>query len=313
MTAVYNAKISRDASNDPLVPTPVAAQVIQEAAASSFVMSNARRVTMSSKTDRLPVLSTLPQAYWVSGDDGLKQTSTQDWENVTLTAEEAAVIIPVPEAYIADSQVPIWDEVRPRLAEAVAKLVDDACLFGTGAPASFTSNVYSHAVAAGNTVVKGAGSTKMWQNIGRLGELVHKDGFSLNGFAGEPGFQWELIQEADGEGRPIYDTAQSTLYGQPYFEVKSGGYKTNDAKLIGGDWSKAILGMRQDISFKIFDQGVISDASGNVVLNLMQQDSVAIRCVVRLGFAIANPANKVNETKATRSPFAVLQATTAAS
>jgi HK97 family phage major capsid protein len=313
MSAVYNTKISRDESNDPLVPTPVAAQVIQEAAASSFVMTNARRVTMSSKTDRLPVLSTLPQAYWVSGDDGLKQTTTQDWENVTLTAEEAAVIIPVPEAYISDSQVPIWDEVRPRLAEAVAKLVDDACLFGTGAPASFTSNVYGHAIAAGNAVVKGAGTTKMWQNVARLGELVHKDGFSLNGFAGQPGFQWELIQEADGESRPIYDTAQAALYGQPYFEVRSGGFDTSDAKLIGGDWSKAIVGMRQDISFKIFDQGVISDGSGNVVLNLMQQDSVAIRCVIRLGFAIANPATKVNETKATRSPFAVLQETTAAS
>lgn len=74
----YNTSITRDSSNDPLVPTPVSAQIIQEAAASSFVMSNARRVTMSSKTDRLPVLSVLPQAYWVTGDTGLKQTSTQE-------------------------------------------------------------------------------------------------------------------------------------------------------------------------------------------------------------------------------------------
>jgi HK97 family phage major capsid protein len=313
MTAVYNTSISRDASNDPLVPTPVSAQVIQEAAASSFVMSRARRVAMSSKTDRLPVLSVLPQAYWVTGDTGMKQTSTQDWANVTLTAEEAAVIIPVPEAYVSDSQVPIWDEVRPRLAEAIAKLVDDACLFGTNAPASFQGNVYSHAIAAGNAVVANAGTTKLWQNVAKLGEFVHKDGFSLNGFAGAPGFNWELIGEADTQGRPIYDAAQSALYGVSYGEVNSGGYKTTDAKLIGGDWSKAILGMRQDISFKVFDQGVISDGDGNVVLNLMQQDSVAIRCVVRLGFAIANPETRVNETDSSRSPFAVLQATTAAS
>jgi HK97 family phage major capsid protein len=309
----YDTSITRDGSNDPLVPTPVSAQIIQEAAASSFVMSNARRVTMSSKTDRLPVLSVLPQAYWVTGDTGMKQTSTQDWANVTLTAEEAAVIVPVPEAYVSDAQVPIWDEVRPRLAEAIAKLVDDACLFGTNAPASFGGNVYSHAIAAGNAVVAGAGSTKLWQNVAKLGEYVHKDGFSLNGFAGAPGFAWELIGEADGQGRPIYESAQNRLYGQPYNEVMTGGFDTTEAKLIGGDWSKAIVGMRQDISFKIFDQGVISDASGNVVLNLMQQDSVAIRCVVRLGFAIANPETAVNTTDAGHSPFAVLQATTAAS
>ena len=77
-----------------------------------------------------------------------------------------------------------------------------------------------------------------------------------------------------------------------------------------GDWSKAIIGLRQDISFKMFTEGVISDDNGKVILNLMQQDSVAMRVVMRVAFATANPATRINTNSATRSPFAVVQATT---
>ena len=308
---VYNTSIGRDGSNDPLVPVPVSAEVIQGAIADSFVLSNARRVNMGTKTTRMPVLSALPVVYHVSGDTGLKQTTSQDWENIDLVAEELAAIIPIPEAYISDAQVPIWDEVRPRLSEGIANAVDGACLFGTNAPNTFGLDAYHHAMAAGSTIVKGAGSTKMWQNITKLGELVAKDGYNLNGFAGAPGFGWELQGEADSTGRQIFNVAGDALYGRPYKEVMNGGYDTTESLLLGGDWTKGCVGVRQDISFKVFTEGVISDDSGNVVLNLMQADSVAIRVVFRYAWAIANPINRVNTVKASRSPFAVMQATTA--
>jgi len=307
----FDHSISRDGSNDPLVPVPVSNEIIQAAVADSFILSNARRVTMGAKTNRMPVLSALPMVYHVSGDTGLKQTTSQDWENVELVAEELAAIIPVPEAYISDAQVPIWDEVRPRLAEGIANAVDAACLFGVNAPNTFGLDAYHVAMAAGSTIVKGAGSTKMWQNVAKLGELSAKDGYNINGFAAAPGFSWELIGEADGHARPIFDSLGQALYGIPYKEVMNGGFDTTEALLLGGDWSKAIVGVRQDITFKVFTEGVISDDSGNVVLNLMQQDTVAIRVVFRYAWATANPINRVNPTKASRSPFTVMQATTA--
>jgi hypothetical protein len=64
--------------------------------------------------------------------------------------------------------------------------------------------------------------------------------------------------------------------------------------------------MRQDITYKVLDQAVITDAAGNIVYNLAQQDMVALRAVIRLGFALPNPVNRVNPTAATRYPFAVL-------
>jgi hypothetical protein len=80
------------------------------------------------------------------------------------------------------------------------------------------------------------------------------------------------------------------------------------ADLIAGDRSKGVIGIRRDISFKIFDSGVITDDDGNIVYNLMQQDMLAMRAVMRLGWQIANPITRMNATN-TRSPFAVLRPT----
>jgi len=50
------------------------------------------------------------------------------------------------------------------------------------------------------------------------------------------------------------------------------------------------------------------DGAGNIIYNLAQQDMVALRAVMRLGFALPNPINRMNPTAATRYPFAVLTA-----
>jgi len=306
----YNTSISRDASNDPLVPTPVAAQIIQDLPASSAVLARARRVAMSASTNRLPVLSVLPTAYFVSGDTGLKQTSSQDWENVTLTAEEIAVIVPIPQAYLDDAQVPIWDEVRPRIVEAVAKVVDAAALFGTNKPSTWSTDIATAATAAGNTV-NATSYTDIAQAVSHLARVMAEQGESIDGFASEPGFPWRLSAMRSTDGLPIYQpnlqgAPGGSLFGYPFTEVRNGGWDANTASVIAGDWSKAIVGLRQDISFQVFDQGVISDGSGNVVLNLMQQDAVALRAVMRLGFATANPVTALQGTSTARYPFGLL-------
>ena len=301
----YNSAIARESSGtDPLVPEPMVAEVIKEAVKNSAVLTQCRRVTMSSKTSRQPVLSVLPQAYWVSGDTGLKQTSAADWENVDLVAEEAAVIIPVPEAYIADSGVPIWNEVRPLLGQAIGTLVDQACIFGTNAPSTFGDSIFEVADAAGNAVTLGTGDD-IAVDVASIGQTLAEQGFALSGFMSKPGFQWQLVGQRTDDGHPIY-TDSSGLYGMPLNEVTNGAWDSDEAVLIGGDFSKAIVGVRQDITVKVFDQGVISDGSGNVVLNLMQQDSVAMRVVARFGFATANPVTTLEASEAARSPFAYL-------
>ena len=311
----YNSLVSRDNSDDPLIPVPVSSQILQEMPTQSFMLQRAGQVRMSTKSQRQPVLDVLPMAYWVSGDTGMKQTSSVDWKNVSLVAEELAVIVPIPEAYLDDSQVPIWDEVRPRIVEAIGAKIDAAALFGTDKPASWPAAIYPSAVAAGNTVRAGTG-VDFGQDVAALGEVIAKDGFAVNGFASRPGLKWKLTGLRSADGTPIYQPdlqsgGGGNLYGYPVSEVVNGSWDADEAELIAGDWSKAIIGMRQDITWKMFDQGVISDGNGAVVLNLMQQDSVALRVTMRVGYATSNPVTVLNATEATRYPFGAVQATTA--
>lgn len=307
--SVFNASIARGSSPDPLVPEPVVNQIIQEMPNFSAVLNLAKRVPMSSKTTRMPVLSALPTAYFLTAETGtgaLKQTTSMDWENVFLTAEEIAVIVPIPEAYFDDAMIPVWDEVRPRMVEALGALVDAACLFGVSRPTTWSPPIYQTTILAGN-------HSNTFSDLGvavaRAGEELAKDGFSMNGYASRPGLHWNLVGLRDSTGQPIYvpnlqeGPGAGNLYGMPLREVQSGGWNSTEANLIAGDWTKAVVGVRQDITFRVFTEGVISDAAGNVILNLMQQDHIALRMVMRMAFATANPITRLNANNTTRYPF----------
>lgn len=309
----YNTGINRGDppyGTDPIVPEPLAADIIQELPAASSVMQLARKVPMSTRTQRLPVLDTLPQAYFVSGDSGLKQTTSMEWTNVSLVVEELAAIVPIPDAYVDDANIPIWSEVRPRMVEALAKKIDAACLFGTDKPNTWSEALVPSAIAAGNTVT--ADNADIPLSVAELAEKVTLDGFTqVSGWAVRPGFKWRLLRTRSSQGVPIYEPdlqngRGGSLYGYPLSEVSNGAWDPTVADLLLGDWSKAIVGTRQDISFKMFDQGVINDADGKVVWNAMQQDGQAMRVVMRLAWATANPVTNLNGDSATRFPFGVL-------
>lgn len=317
----YNTGVFRaDTGSDPLVPEPVSSEIIQELPNQSAILQRARQVQLSSRTQRMPVLDVLPMAYWVNGtqsDTGLKQTSSMAWKNVSLVVEEIATIVPIPEAYLADADVPIWDEVQPRLVSAIGNLVDGAALFGVNTPNTWPQAIVPGAVAAGNTVADSG--TDLTVEIAHVGQMLTEDGYSVDAFIAKPGLNWRLIGLRTAQtGMPIYQPdlqgrPGGSLYGYPLTEVKNGSWDNSQAQLIAGDWDNAILGMRQDISFKLFDQGVITDSSGAVTMNLMQQDAVAMRVTMRVAFAVANPVTELNTNAATRYPFAVVQTGTSSS
>jgi len=293
---VYNTGIVRTAAGvDPLVPQPLASEIIQEAPQASAALSLMGRTILSSHTQRLPVLDVLPVAYWVGGDTGMKQTSNQAWKNVVMVVEELACIVPIPEAYLDDADVPLWDQVKPRITEAVGALIDSAVLWGVNKPSTWGESVFVGATKSGHSVIEGTG-VDLGQDVSALGLTMSQSGYTLDGFAAMPGMKWKLSGLRSAQGIPIYQPDMSggpggTLYGYPLPEIKNGSWilPTTGAIMLGGDFSKSIIGVRRDIGFKMFTEGVISDDTGKVILNLMQQDSVAMRMTMRLAYATVNP------------------------
>ena len=307
----YNEAIARtDLGNGGIIPVQYATEIIKNSPKSSVLLTRGRRVTMTSKERVQPVLNLFPQAYWVNGDTGLKQTTKQQWGDLKMTAEELAVIVPVPDAIIADSAIDLWGEITPAISEAMGKLIDQAGIFGTGKPSSWPTAIVPAAIAAGNTVEAGTGPD-LADDIAALGEMMAEQGYSANGFASQPGLQWKLRRLRASDGTPIYQnqlnaSGVSGLYGFPLNEVENGAWDSTDAMLLAADWSNFLVGVRQDITYKWLDQAVISDDSGKVILNLAQQDCTALRVVMRVGFQVANPINAIQPDAEERYPAAVL-------
>ena len=125
-----------------LIPEPVSREIFQGVVESSAVLKAGRKLpNMTAKTQSVNVLDMLPMAYWVDGDTGFKQTSAMSWEKKKIYAEELAVIIPIPEAVLDDSNYDIWGEVRPRIVEAMGRKIDEAVLFGTGKPSTWRDSI----------------------------------------------------------------------------------------------------------------------------------------------------------------------------
>ena len=77
--------------------------------------------------------------------------------------------------------------------------------------------------------------------------------------------------------------------------------------MLVGDFSQAVYSIRQDITFKVLDQAVIQDpSSGEILYNLAQDDMVALRVTMRLGWEVPNPINSLQPDEAVRFPFAVI-------
>ena len=302
-----------------LIPEPVTREIMQGAIAESAVLRMGRRLAnMSSKTQTINVLDALPSAYFVNGEatdtgagDSFKQTTKMAWANKKLYAEEIAVIVPIPEAALDDADYDIWGEVKPRLTEAFGKVIDSAILFGTKKPSTWRDGVVPSAVAAGNGVPV---SSNVYNDIMGEGGLISKvelDGFNPNGVMAAIQMRGKLRGLVDTTGQPIFksDMQGNTRYGldgmDMYFPM-NGAFDPNQAQMIVGDWSQLVYAIRQDMTFKIFTEGVIQDPnSKEIVYNLMQNDMVALRAVMRLGWEIANPVNAFNEDITNPFPFSV--------
>lgn len=298
-------------NTDPLVPEPLLADVIALATQSSVALSQCANVRMASGTARQPVLATKAIAYWRTGDTGLIQTTKLEWENVDLVAESLDVIVPIPKTYLSDSIVDVWGQVRGELAEAVARQIDAAVLFGTGAPSTFGDSLYEVADGVGNVVQAGT-NDDLAADIAEMGELLEGQGYNLSGFASKPGFGWSLRKQRTADGIGViggdYQVSGSvkSLYGLPLNIVANGAWDTTSAVLIGGDFTKAVIGIREDAQWETSNQAVIQDGQGAIVYNLWQQDMVALKLSLRYGFATANPVTAVESSALERAPFAVL-------
>lgn len=298
-----------------LIKEQITNTIMQDTPKNSIVMQLGKRLpNMTSQQTRVPVLSMLPMAYWVNGDTGYKQTSQQAWDNVYLDAGELAVIVPIPEAVVNDASFDIVGEVIPRVNEAIGAKVDQAILFGINRPVNWQSDIFTMARQAGNNVSGGITYDTLLGTEG-LFSKVEKAGYAVDGVVAAMTGRAAMRGIKDDAGRPIFvtDMQGATRYaldGAPMYFPENGSFDVSVAQMIAGNWGQLVYSIRQDIQTKILTEAVIQNpATKEIAYNLAQQDMIALRVTFRMGWALPNPATRLNPDRA-NVPFAYIEAGT---
>ena len=288
-----------------LIETQVADEIFQGVTKESKALSLFRRLpNMTSDKTKLRVLDSLPVAYFVdeTTNNGRKNTSKQAWANKYINAAELAVIIPIKENLLNDADVDLWSEIRPRVVEAFAKKIDNAMFFGVDKPTDWRAGLVPSVVSAGAEVDETENG--LYSDINDVMTKVEESGYDVNAILGGVGLKGKFRMMTDKNGQPLNTTEIGSIRRE---FMDNGVWDKTKSTLIAGDFSQAVYAIRQDVTYKVLTEAVIQDPSdGSILYNLAQDDMVALRVTMRLGWEIPNPVNALNGT-ASRFPFASLK------
>lgn len=285
-----------------LIETQVANEIFEGVTKSSKALSMFRRLpNMTSDKTKLRILDSLPVAYFVdeTQNNGRKNTTKMAWDKKYINAAELAVIVPIKENVLNDASIDIWAEVKPRIVEAFAKKIDNAMFFGVDKPTDWRAGLVPSVLSASASVEE---TGHLYSDINDVMTKVEESGYEVNGILGGVGLKGKFRMMTDTTGQPLNTTEIGSVRRE---FMDNGVWNKNTATLVAGDFNQAVYAIRQDVTYKILDQAVIQDTDGSILYNLAQDDMVALRVTMRLGWEIPNPVNALNGTSA-RFPFAAL-------
>ena len=286
---------------DALIETQVANEIFEGVTRSSKALSMFKRLpNMTSDKTKLRILDSLPVAYFVdeTKNNGRKNLTKMAWDKKYINAAEVAVIVPIKENVLNDSSIDIWAEVKPRIVEAFGRKIDNAIFNGTEKPADWREGLIPTIVSVGAEVQE---TERLYNDINNAMVKVEESGYNVSGLLGGTGLKGKFRMMLDANGQPLNQTEIGSLK-REYLD--NGAWDKSLSTLVVGDFNQAVYSIRQDITYKVLTEAVIQDPSdGSILYNLAQDDMVALRVVMRLGWEIPNPVNAENETE-TRFPFA---------
>lgn len=293
-------------------------EIVKPETAGSAALAAFRTIRMSAGVARMPVLSALPTAGFVTHNNstdatGVKPTSKVSWVNKELVAEEIAVIVPVHENTLADTNFDVWGEVRPLVAQEFGRVLDAAVFFGENKPATWLDPaLVPGAIEAGNYQVRGTGDgtvTDLAADFNEAFGLVEDDEFDVNAAFTGRFLRRSLRGMRDADNQPIYldalrsDGSTASIYGQDLNYIKNGGWDRDAATALVGDASKVVLGIREDVQVKLLDQATLGTGANQI--NLAERDMVALRFKFRVAFATAYSTARIGGSPEDY-PFAVI-------
>lgn len=266
------------------VPTEQAKEIMKKVARGSSILRLSKVSQMTSDTKKVPVMTQDAGAYWIGEGERIKTTAA-GWIYPELNAKKLAVIIPVTREKLNDTTIDVFSELKESIAEAFYTAIDAAAIFGTNSP--FAKNIMKSITTANNYIVTGTNNT-IDLDVSDAMALTEADGFDINGFVAKVGIKNTLRKLRDSNGNQLYVTGVdgTEFYNQPIEFSRNGSWDATAADIIGADWNKSLVGIREGISYEILKEATLEGTldADNKPISLAEQDLIGIKATMRLAY-----------------------------
>lgn len=293
-----------------VLPVEYGREIIRGLIGRSKALELGRRLPdMRGKTYKLNVNANLPVAGWVKNSQttpnaegteiNRKPVSTYAFNGVDVVAEELAVIVPISENTLADVEdfgIELAAELQEQVIGAFQEAIDSAVFFGVGSPWTNFGGIVAGANSA-NAYVNwnGTAGTSFYEAIDGAMKLVEQSGYLPNAILGGPSLNSAFRGSITNLGVNVAE--QGEIGALPRHIDLTGGFNETSAFAIVGDFRYLVYSFREEMAMKLLTESTIYDPNtGAVLYALAQQDMVALRFTMRLGFALPNPVNRVSGT-----------------
>lgn len=277
------------------VPTELQAEVLRIATIAGVARREMRYLpfTGAGNERTIPALGSSVAVSWV-GEGEAKPGTQPTFNLVTQTLKKLAAIVPMTEEILEDSAINLTQLVAQLFAEAIAAEEDAAFFAGTGSPWTGILN---------NSDVNKVTMTKVASLITADDLLDMIDETPSGALAGAKFYMSRTVLSAirklkDDAGNYIYQNPgqgmPATIWDYPVVTVDAlpaiGDVSTGDQFVIFANLQQgAIFGDKQQLRVKLLEEATVTDADGSTVINLAEQDMVALRVVERVGYVVALP------------------------
>ena len=244
-------------------------------------MRLARQITLPGRGVSIPVITADPTAAWV-GETAAKPVSNSSLNAKVLRPYKIAVIETFSKEFTRDAAA-LYDALIARLPLALAKVFDATVIGTVTKPGSDFDNL---AAATAQSI-----ATDAYAGLVAADTDIAAAGGIMNGLALSPQARGILLSAVDSTGRPLFlnsvtEGAVDRVLGAPVAMNKA-LYKAGTSSVpavvgIAGDWTQAVYGTVNGVEISITDTATLT--SGDETINLWQQNMVAVRAEIEVGF-----------------------------
>ncbi|MFZ3032250.1 MAG: phage major capsid protein [Candidatus Moraniibacteriota bacterium] len=240
----------------------------------------------------IPALGTSVTVKWTD-EKGKKKSTQPKFSVITQTLKKLAAIVPFTEEILEDSAIDIVKLVGELFAEATAKEEDLQFFAGTGSPWTGILNNGSVNIV---TMLTGEANDNLADELLRMQDATPsgaQDGAKyfmhrswLNRIRKMKSSTGDYVYTKPSDGQPAMIWDKPVVLSDAF--PSTADVQVGDPFVLYGNLKQAaVFGDKQQLRVKLLDQATITDTDDSTIINLAEQDMVALRVVERVGYTVA--------------------------